>query len=121
MLSFFTRLPFGKYIEYTEKRYLEGLATFPLTGIVIGSFLTLPYLLIDGDHAVAGLMVIIIYLFITGGIHLDGLADSCDGLFSNRPKERVLEIMMDSHIGTFGVIALILYFLSFYVGVTRVD
>lgn len=121
MLSFFTRLPFGKYIEYTEKRYLEGLATFPLTGIVIGSFLTLPYLLIYGDHTVAGLMVIIIYLFITGGIHLDGLADSCDGLFSNRPKERVLEIMKDSHIGTFGVIALILYFLCFYVGVTRVD
>ena len=121
MLSFFTRLPFGKHVEYTEKRYLEGLATFPLTGIVIGSFLTLPYLLVAGDEAITGLMVMIIYLFITGGIHLDGLADSCDGLFSNRPRERVLEIMKDSHIGTFGVIALILYFLCFYLSVTRVD
>jgi adenosylcobinamide-GDP ribazoletransferase len=121
VLSFFTRLPLGKYVEYTEKRYLEGLATFPLTGIVIGAFLTLPYLMIDGDSAIAGLLVVIIYLFITGGIHLDGLADSCDGLFSNRPKERVLEIMKDSHIGTFGVIALIIYFLCFYVGITRVD
>lgn len=122
MLSFFTRLPFGKYIEYTEKRYLEGLATFPFTGIVIGAFLTLPYWLLDiEDHAMMGLLVILIYLFLTGGIHLDGLADSCDGLFSNRSKARVLEIMKDSHIGTFGVIALIVYFLCFYVGITRVD
>lgn len=121
MLSFFTRLPFGKYVEYTEKRYLEGLATFPLTGIVIGAFLTLPYIFVDMDEALKGLFVILIYLFLTGGIHLDGLADSCDGLFSNRPKERVLEIMKDSHIGTFGVIVLILYFLCFYVSTTRVE
>ncbi len=121
MLSFFTRLPFGKYVEYTEKRYIKGLVTFPLTGIVIGAFLTLPYLMVDMDDALRGLFVILIYLFLTGGIHLDGLADSCDGLFSNRPKERVLEIMKDSHIGTFGVIALILYFLCFFVGVTRLD
>ncbi len=120
MVSFFTRLPFGKYVTYTEKRYLEGLATFPLTGIVIGAFLTLPYLIVDIDHALRGLFVILIYLFLTGGIHLDGLADSCDGLFSNRPKERILEIMKDPHIGTFGVIALILYFLCFYVAVTGV-
>lgn len=121
MLSFFTRLPFGKYIEYTEKRYIEGLATFPLTGIVIGAFLTLPFLLLDLEDSLTGVFVILIYLLLTGGIHLDGLADSCDGLFSNRPRARVLEIMKDSHIGTFGVIALILYFLCFFVAVTRVD
>lgn len=121
MLSFFTRLPIGKYVIYTEKRYLEGLATFPLTGIVIGAFLTLPCLLLDIEDKLMGLIVILIYLLLTGGIHLDGLADSCDGLFSNRPKARVLEIMKDSHIGTFGVIALILYFLCFYVCATQVD
>lgn len=121
MLSFFTRLPIGKHVDYTEKRYLEGLATFPLTGIVIGAFLTLPYLLLDIEDALTGVFVVLIYLFLTGGIHLDGLADSCDGLFSNRPKARILEIMKDSHIGTFGVIALIVYFLCFYVGATKVD
>jgi len=120
MLAFFTRLPFGKKVVYTEKKFIEGLWTFPFTGSVIGAFLTLPYLIIGIDSAFRGVIVILTYLFLTGGIHLDGLADSCDGLFSNRSKTRVLEIMKDSHIGTFGVIALILYFLCFYVGAIKV-
>jgi len=45
---------------------------------------------------------------LTGGLHLDGLADCCDGLFSSLPPERRLEIMKDPHVGAFGVIGLIL-------------
>jgi len=46
-------------------------------------------------------------VFLTGGLHLDGLADSFDGLYSNRGKERILEIMKDSRIGSNGALALI--------------
>lgn len=46
-------------------------------------------------------------IFLTGGLHLDGLADSFDGLYSNRGKERILEIMKDSRIGSNGALALI--------------
>lgn len=44
---------------------------------------------------------------LTGGLHLDGLADTADGFLSNRPRERVLEIMRDSRIGTMGTLALV--------------
>ncbi|MDH3347269.1 MAG: adenosylcobinamide-GDP ribazoletransferase, partial [Desulfobulbaceae bacterium] len=47
----------------------------------------------------------------SGALHLDGLADTADGFFSSRPRERILEIMRDSHIGAMGVIALVLVLL----------
>ncbi|GAB6106192.1 adenosylcobinamide-GDP ribazoletransferase [Fusibacter bizertensis] len=113
MVSFFTRIPIGNKVEYTEEKYLYGLKWFPFVGIVIGVFLLPVSLIGKFDQNIKGILLVLIYLFVTGGIHLDGLADSSDGLFSNRNKERVLEIMKDSHIGTFGVISLILYFLIF--------
>jgi len=51
------------------------------------------------------------YVFLTGGLHLDGLGDTADGLFSNRPRERILEIMKDSRVGTNAVLAVILLLL----------
>ena len=47
----------------------------------------------------------------TGGLHLDGLADTFDGIFSYRSKQKMLEIMKDSRVGTNGVLVLILYFI----------
>lgn len=113
MISFFTRIPIGSKVEYTEEKYLYGLKWFPFVGFVIGIFLVPVTLIGKFDQSIKGILLALVYLLVTGGIHLDGLADSSDGLFSNRSKERVLEIMKDSHIGTFGVISLILYFLMF--------
>ncbi|HDP81326.1 MAG TPA: adenosylcobinamide-GDP ribazoletransferase, partial [Spirochaetes bacterium] len=48
------------------------------------------------------------WVLLTGGLHLDGLADTCDGVFSLRPRERVLEIMKDPRIGTNGVLAVVM-------------
>ena len=49
-------------------------------------------------------------LLLTGALHEDGLADFCDGFGGGYTKERILAIMKDSHIGTYGVIGLIIYF-----------
>lgn len=49
--------------------------------------------------------------FLTKGIHLDGLADTCDGLFSGRDRKTMLEIMKDSRLGTFGALSLLFYLL----------
>lgn len=57
---------------------------------------------------IAGLFAEII---ITGGFHVDALADTADGLFSSRKRERMLEIMKDSRVGANGVIAICFYFL----------
>jgi adenosylcobinamide-GDP ribazoletransferase len=56
----------------------------------------------------AGVLTLIIWVLLTGGLHLDGLADCCDGLFVSADKERRLEIMKDPRMGAFGVIGLIL-------------
>lgn len=114
IVSFFTRLPFGNLVSYTDERYRKSILYFPLVGLIIGVFTFIPFWFENLQASYKAFLAILIYLWISGGIHLDGLADSADGLLSGRPKERILEIMKDSRIGSFGVIALILYFLSFY-------
>lgn len=58
----------------------------------------------------AVILTVLMRLFITGALHEDGLADFCDGFGGGSTRERILEIMKDSHIGTYGVIGLILYY-----------
>lgn len=115
IISFFTRLPIGHLIPYSEALYQKSIKYFPFVGLIIGVFLLGPAMLLAEHEELKALATILTYLWISGGIHLDGLADSADGLLSGRPKARMLEIMKDSHIGAFGVISLILYFLFFFV------
>lgn len=60
---------------------------------------------------VAWIGAIIVRLLVTGCLHEDGLADFCDGFGGGTTRERTLAIMKDSHIGTYGVVGLIVYFL----------
>jgi adenosylcobinamide-GDP ribazoletransferase len=81
-----------------------------VVGLIIGGIISL----LDLAFGQLGLPPVLVSLFtiglltaISGGLHLDGLADTADGFLSSRPRERVLEIMRDSHIGVMGVLALI--------------
>lgn len=113
MLSFFTRLPVP-HVQYTEERYVKGVCLMPFVGLIIGLFLyVLSWLRLIFAPAVVALILLFGYIYITGGLHLDGLADTCDGVFSGRDPKRALEIMKDSRIGTFGVLS-ILFFFAFY-------
>lgn len=62
-------------------------------------------------HAVAVIAAIAVRLLITGALHEDGLADFLDGFGGGGDRNRILAIMKDSHIGTYGVLGLIIYFL----------
>ena len=82
---------------------------FPLVGLTVGALAAL----LDGALAFLGfsgslrsILTIAFLAALSGGLHLDGLADSADGFLSARSRERVLEIMRDSRIGTMGVLAL---------------
>jgi len=85
------------------------MAFFPLVGLVIGLILAAGYLLLSFLLPKAFVLWLTIGLLalLTRGLHLDGLADTMDGLASGGSKERILEVMRDSRIGAFGVISLI--------------
>ncbi|WP_206460297.1 adenosylcobinamide-GDP ribazoletransferase [Anaerovorax sp. IOR16] len=113
MMAFFTRLPVP-YVEYTEERYLKGLELIPLLGILMGGILYgLSFFHLIFDPQVVSMILLGGYIVLTGGLHLDGLADTCDGIFSGRERDRMLEIMKDSHVGSFGVLSMI-FFVAFY-------
>ena len=112
-LRFLTILPFpGRF--GTEQRDLAHAAPFfPVVGLVLGTLAALLaklffFLLSSLPAAVLSTFVLLAF---SGGLHLDGLADTADGFFSARTRERILEIMKDSNIGTMGAIALIVVLL----------
>ena len=110
--SMFSALPVPQ-VTWTEKNMRFALLAFPLVGAVIGGVCWLWTLL---GHALrftalmrgAGLCVLPVLL--TGGIHLDGYADTCDALASHAPAEKKREILKDPHLGAFAVIRLGVYF-----------
>jgi adenosylcobinamide-GDP ribazoletransferase len=60
---------------------------------------------------VTGMITLVAWIAWTGGLHLDGLADCCDGLLASVPAERRLEIMRDPHLGAFGVSGVVMVLL----------
>lgn len=113
VLSFFTRLPVPR-VEYTDERYARGVKLVPFVGYVTGAiFYGVSFLHLIFDPTVTALFLVVAYILVTGGLHLDGFADTCDGVFSGRSKERILEIMRDSRVGSYGVLAMV-FFAAFY-------
>jgi len=94
----------------TDQRLLTGSTPFfPLVGLLIGaiaaagafvlSMLLPPFL--------CAVFITFLLLVVSGGLHMDGVADCADGFFSSRPRQHVLEIMRDSRIGAMGVMAIV--------------
>lgn len=87
---------------------------FPLVGLVIGAMLW-AFSQIMFDSPLQALLLLFIWIVMTGGLHLDGFADSCDGLLATVNPERRLAIMKDPQVGTWGAVGLILLLLSKFV------
>jgi adenosylcobinamide-GDP ribazoletransferase len=120
--QFLTRIPLNVKIEMNSKNIAKSTFFFPFTGMVIGALSAGAYyigLLMGKD--IAALLGVLVLIFVTGGIHIDGLSDTCDGFFSSREKEKILEIMKDSCSGTFGVIAIVLDILVKYLLLSRLQ
>jgi adenosylcobinamide-GDP ribazoletransferase len=109
MIQFFTTIPIPVNIESDNEDFGKGLLFAPFIGFFLGILLMIVYLLtrIILPPIVVAAFIAAAYAILSGGLHLDGLADSFDGLFSNRSKDRMLEIMRDSRIGTNGVLGLL--------------
>jgi adenosylcobinamide-GDP ribazoletransferase len=109
---FFTRLPFWRLHEPPKACYNSVVEYWPLTGWLTGGAmgLTIYFASLVLPYTVAILLAIVVRLLITGALHEDGLADFFDGFGGGgNNRQRILDIMKDSHIGTYGVLGLIFY------------
>lgn len=105
-----TRLPAGP-IKGAVPQVAQSVWAFPLVGIIVGSLAALAFwatTAVGLPAPLAGLLAITLSVLATGAIHEDGLADLADGFGGGQSKERKLEIMRDSRIGSYGAVALIL-------------
>ena len=112
-LIFFTRLPFWRVYQPPQASYKTVVEYWPLTGWLTGGAMaaTLYFGSMVLPWIVTVIAAIVVRLLITGALHEDGLADFLDGFGGGGNRERILAIMKDSHIGTYGVLGLILYML----------
>ncbi len=109
MIQFLTTLPVGSKLDVSQEDFGKGLIFAPVVGLILGGLLAGAWYVLDllFPAQVTAVLVIIFYILLTGGLHLDGLGDTFDGLFSNRSRERMLEIMRDSRVGTNAVLAVV--------------
>ena len=116
-LQFLTRIRIVRQTVWTAEDFGRSTRFFPLVGLVLGICYALAaWTLISvlGMRALTAALLLILPLFLTGGLHADGFMDTADGVFSGRERERKLEIMKDSRVGSFGVVAFVLLmFLQF--------
>lgn len=110
-LQFMTRIPVPE--RWTQglslDNYERGIIGFPFIGLIVGGIGGVVFTLLAPWCGVplAALGYVLALALVTGAFHLDGLADTCDGVFSARKRDQMLEIMRDSRLGTNGGLALI--------------
>lgn len=103
-LQFLTRVPLTLRGPIEESDLAGAMAYFPVIGLILGASAAGLYTLLSLILAspVCDFFAIAFLVVITGNMHGDGLMDAADGLFSDKPRERILEIMKDSRVGSHG-------------------
>jgi adenosylcobinamide-GDP ribazoletransferase len=106
-IRFMSIIPLGDRQVFEPKAMLPF---FPLVGLILGGILALGDLLFKSlwPGPVAALLDLILLVILTGGLHLDGLGDTADGLYGRRTREKALAIMKDSRIGAMALLAIVL-------------
>ena len=107
--SFLTILPFG---FPKDRKVGWSFAWYPLVGLFIGGMLMGVAEVSPLTHQLTALLVLFTWIFITGGLHLDGFSDSCDGLLATVSPQKRLAIMKDPRTGSWAVIGLIVLLLT---------
>lgn len=117
--QFLTRVPINMNLECSQDNFRRGIIFFPIVGVFIGICQMIMYFIFGSilPSSVVAVILILTPIMITGGLQIDGLGDTCDGFlaFKGGGKEKRIEIMKDSRIGTFAAIAIIFDFLFKFV------
>jgi len=110
MIQFLTRLPVKRSLPCEKEDFRRGAAMLPLIGLIVGFIQWGGFYILSKIFPanITAIFVILIGMVLIGGLHQDGLGDIFDGFFSFKgDKEKIIEIMKDSRVGTFAVLALI--------------
>lgn len=114
--AMFSRIPVPR-ADWSGKNMRYMMCFFPWIGIPIGVLTWLVYeagQYLQLNAAFLAVLLVLIPVVVTGGIHIDGLLDTADALSSWQERSRRLEILKDSHAGAFAVITCGVYFLLYY-------
>jgi adenosylcobinamide-GDP ribazoletransferase len=108
-LRFLTPVPVPGSWAGGERELSRSLWFFPIVGLLIGGVVAAACFGLDQIlPPLAGSAIVVCLLIAASrGLHMDGLADTADGLLSSRPREQMLTIMRDSHTGAMGVVAVV--------------
>ena len=112
IIQFMTRIPI-KLDTGIDQEFHKSLVYFPVVGLVLGILYYLVGVITSTvlPQNIVAILIVISEVVLTGGLHLDGVGDSFDGLYSYRDKNRMLEIMKDSRLGTNGMVAIVIILL----------
>lgn len=105
--NFLTVLPLFRPREVPAQEMGRSMVAFPLVGLVLGIIAVVLHLFITSRFPpmVEGCLIVAFFFWATGGLHMDGVADTADGMMSGKNRERALEIMKDSRTGAHGAAA----------------
>lgn len=109
-IQFLTTIPLPVRVSLNKEEFYKISSYFPLVGFLLGILSYLTYsITIKYTHnrEITAITTTMVYFILTGALHLDGFSDTVDAIFSHKDRERILSIMKDPHIGTFGVTAIV--------------
>jgi len=109
--QFFTRIPINKNLNCEMENFNKGSIFFVFVGLFIGlsQWIVFNFMNKIFPAKITAIFIIMVSILITGATHVDGLGDVCDGFFAfkGKQKEKIIEIMKDSRVGTFSSIAIV--------------
>ncbi|WP_096436818.1 adenosylcobinamide-GDP ribazoletransferase [Alteribacter populi] len=108
-IQFLTRLPVPVQCPWNKETSKWAIRCYPIVGVIIGIVMIFVIWLLQPfvPSVMLALIIMTLWVWITGGLHLDGWIDVADAVGSNAPLEKKWEIMKDPRVGSFGILALL--------------
>ena len=122
-IRFFTRLPVPAWVGHSSEALERSSRYFPAVGLIVGGLAAIVFAATSlvWPKTLAVLSSMAVTLYVTGAFHEDGWSDMVDGFGGGWSKTRILEIMKDSRIGSFGAVALVMMLLTKFCALVEID
>lgn len=108
-IQFLSRIPIPFSCPWNKETSKWALRSYPVVGLLLGTIITVIALSLHSylPEVMLVLLIMTLWVWLTGGLHLDGWMDVADAVGSNAPVEKKWQIMKDPHVGSFGILALV--------------